>query len=575
MLSNKRKVIKEFLNYYISTTGSSLDFFILTIQKNKGKINETTRDYKEWLALQLFNLMLNLEITLSDCLDYRKTLKTNKVILKGQYLSEIWVKEVLKEINLPSHSVLVDLFDNENSSDLRFSGLNYYNLNYVDMLNTFDFGIGNDFLKDSLPTKLNIAIEDNRNIYFHINPLNSKKKENSAILDEMYKLGLNNKKLLNITYFSILRMILLKEEYSLSNLYFGIYLPLEIFKEPKEYSKFLKLLNKNFEFKNGICFDSRLLGVTTKDKYYSFMLWGPKESKNNKSIVLMEKILNSTDVIVSKYQKVIRPNTINLYDWCIGKEYTPSSVEIYPMISQHGKYTEELYERPVEVLGYALADKNHLKMLKKSGLFTSKVSDSLEFNEFNFWNIIATQGMKILSENINQNTDKSYYLNSPDITVEGYQQWLANLLILVLFDVSNYIQSYRGKYNIPNKLFPLSSSDILRFVEDKNILEDIKCNGDSNTFILKRLKEVDSLLNKESIDLYLFVKGKLRESFRGNYRKDLNYKYNLDSWDCNFSSIRKIKSIFTDEDEERYIYLLSKLKSSLEDGIYKYGFLEN
>ena len=80
-------------------------------------------------------------------------------------------------------------------------------------------------------------------------------------------------------------------------------------------------------------------------------------------------------------------------------------------------------------------------------------------------------------------------------------------------------------------------------------------------------------LSEEGRAFYNFCINKMQKSLTGKYRENEGYKDSLVAWDAGFYQIRGIAELFTPKDEERYNYLLSKLKDNLSEGIYKFGFI--
>ena len=93
---------------------------------------------------------------------------------------------------------------------------------------------------------------------------------------------------------------------------------------------------------------------------------------------------------------------------------------------------------------------------------------------------------------------------------------------------------------------------------------------------LRFLHILESLLpsvSKEGMELYNFCINKIKESLKGKNRENVGYKDSLVAWDAGFYQIRGMSKLFTPTEEDKYNYLLSKLKDKLDDGIYKYGFI--
>lgn len=66
MTSNKKRLIRETISYFIDTTGVSTENFIVLVQKNAMK-DLSKLEYKSWLAVKCFQLLKNNDISLADC----------------------------------------------------------------------------------------------------------------------------------------------------------------------------------------------------------------------------------------------------------------------------------------------------------------------------------------------------------------------------------------------------------------------------------------------------------------------------------------------------------------------------
>ena len=571
-------MVKEVLSYYVDTTGVSEDMFILSVQKSRNK-NPQDLNYKEWLALESFDLLKSQGITLADCLEFKTISKQLKKTKNGIYVSDLWKSEIAKEIEseITNGTILVEVSDFINSEfDFLSSDIDYVKLENkgkkINLLNTFDFDIENRFLLNSLPAKLRNAILENKDIFININPYLEDDSDLNSLIEEMKMYGYNKKHLSSIVYKCLFRLIRLQDEYNLTHLKIGFYGPTSFFIDEK-YKDFYSYFRKHFDFNRGICFDPKAIGVKSKEEFLGYTIWETKRFIRGRSVVLTEKVQHTEDTILRREKRLMRGKGVSLYEWCNRgtKKSSDEDVEV-PVLMNINTFSETKVKRNSSVLGYMLASQNMLRMLKKVGITNLPMGEYLEITEDNFWQCVASYAARTcLEEKVGLD---AIMLVSPDMSIDGYTNWLADALILMLFNSSSMVISYRNQgLRVDNRLFPLSKNDIRKFIIDETILKDLEERESINDFILEKLKEVEQDLSVEAMELYIFGKNKLKESLKGLERAKVGYRNNLSAWDASLYQVRGMRTIFTSKEEENYLYLLNKLKDKLYDGIYTYGFI--
>ena len=137
-------------------------------------------------------------------------------------------------------------------------------------------------------------------------------------------------------------------------------------------------------------------------------------------------------------------------------------------------------------------------------------------------------------------------------------------------------KSYRElDFKQSNSFFPLPFSEVRRVVKDENIINDMNTSVATNLIFLNILDSCKANLSADGKNFYSFCNNKLIKSLSGKYRENEGYKDSLVAWDAGFYQVRGIAKLFTPKEEERYNYLLSKLKEKLREGVYKYGFVSD
>ena len=157
----------------------------------------------------------------------------------------------------------------------------------------------------------------------------------------------------------------------------------------------------------------------------------------------------------------------------------------------------------------------------------------------------------------------------------------SDALILFLFDNASNFAAYRDLevdgqvFNIGNKMFPIRKEHLKQLVTDPVIVKDMEDFPEQNNFIMGILDEINtkSLFSEEAADVYKFCVSLILQSILGTSRSDLGYKNWTQSWDAGLTQLRDTAGLFSKDELDKYMYLVSKLKHKLIGGIYKFGFL--
>lgn len=578
LVGYKKRLVKELISYYIDTTGLSSQKFIKEVVTNANKCDLSDLEYHSWLAVKSFKLLEENEITLADCLEFNNLATQLKLEKKGMNVTSIWKKEIsnfIKKSDINSFELL-ELSD-KNSELNYIEGLNK-EISFIDMdnnetnfFNTSDFDSNNRYLFDLLPLNIQKAIKLNLPIFINFNPYLEHMKNIDSLLEDMRLFGLSNKYILNVHYGSLFKIIRFCEEYNLTNIRIGFFGPLDMYYEKEEYLSFYKIFKKNFKFNSGICFNPKSVGVKDKAEFIGYTIWDRKIIGNNKPVVLQEKIQHTDDTILSGSERLLRGIKESLYDWevnsiiCNG-EY--DTVPTYLNIQTKGDKSTNRYNN---VICYQANTSHLLRSYKRIGVYSLPIGECTAVTFENFFKSVASYTVRsCLSEDIKT----PIYLSNPDSEIEGYSNWLADAVIYFLFSSNNMTKSYREKDLIlANRLFPLSFSEVRKFVTDVNIINDMNNISAENLTFIQIMDSILKNLSKDGADLYTFGKKKIIESVVGKVRENYGYKDSLVAWDASFYQIRQINGLLSTEDETFYTYLLSKLKASLYEGVYKYGFV--
>lgn len=577
----KKKMVRDAIRYYIDTTGLTSDNFILDVSHNSTKRGYDSLDYHAWLAVKIFKLFQQNDITLADCLEFRNLATQLKLEKRGMNVTTLWKKLFGKCIALTdiSRYELFELSDAnselnyvESDKEVIFCG----NDKEDNFFNLFDFDEHNKFFYDNLPKKLQQAIEYKLPIFINMNPYLEHKTCLDRLYDQMVANGYSNKLILNPFYGCIYKLLYLCSEYDLNEVRIGFFSPVDMFNEKEEYNQFYMKFKSKFKFNRGVCFSPKSVGVNSKEEFIAYSIWDLKRENSEKSdnaVVLNTCVQHTDDTILEGAGRLFRGQKESLYDWEVNSIKTSGISSIVPKYSSIQTPSGETIKRFSNVLGYQANTKNLLRSYKRVGVYSVPVGDCTEITIENFYKSVASYTVRSC---VGQDIDIPKRLNAPDVMVDGYQKWLADAVIYFLFSPNNMTKSYREKdLVLSNRLFPLKLTDVKNIIRDKNILDDIESRGADNLIITQVIDSLFNDLTKPALELFSFCKQKIIESLTGKIRENYGYKDSLVAWDASFYQIRRIESVFTEEEEKMYSYLFSKLQERLNDGVYKYGFISS
>lgn len=574
----KKNLVRDTISYFIDTTGVSSEGFIVLVQKNNMK-DPSKLGYKEWLAVKCFQLLKENDISLADCLEFKNLATQLKLEKRGMNLSSLWKKEIASVIE-SSGVQKYELFElSDRNSELNYlnaeKDVSFCNIldNNHNFFNTFDFDKDNKTLFNILPENIQKAIIYKLPIFINLNPYLEHLKNIDILLDDMRLYGFSKKNILNIFYGSLFRIIKFCEEYDLKDVRLGFFFPLDMFNEKVEYLDFYNYFKSFFVFNRGICFNPKSVGVKDKAEYIGYLIWDLNRNNKSKPVILEERVQHTDDTILKGSFRLFRGKKDSLYDWVKNSTMYNGSYDNIPMYLNIQTKGDSEIQRASNVLGYQLNSRNLLRSLKKIGVYSVPIGEYLEITVENFFKSVASYTVRnCLNDKIELTP---VYLSNPDVTIEGYSTWLADAVVYFIFSPNNMTKSYREKdLTLVNRLFPLSFTEVRKYVTDENIINDMNVNKVENLPFIQILDDVLKNLDDVGSEFYSFCKKKIIESLLGNTRENAGYKNSLVAWDASFYQIRGIDRLFTSKEEDKYNYLLSKLKNRLNEGIYKYGFID-
>jgi hypothetical protein len=606
----KKKVLKEVIRYYVETTEKSYQDFILGVQKARGKV-DADLDYPEWLAVKSYLLLGKHSVTMEDCVENKDIINAaineDKSRNEGEfYTPEVWCSDgreylkrllgdqwgkayiwdascgtgnLLRTIDYPREKIFMSSIlaeDIEMVNDA-FPGVNAFKLDFV---NEIDYDDNNKFFSRNLPPELLKVLENNEPIVFYMNPPYKVMEANSSDVGGYMAANGMAKCALDIFHQFMYRMVLIKRDYKLTNMYMGIFGPVTMY-----HSKMIKPLydefKKDFKFYDGMCFDAGDFSNTSESVGWivGYTTWRTKiEGEEDKSIVLDAKAIDQDNTISVIGKRLITSIDENLHDWVAAKDIIRYDSSL-PVVTTYSNFLGTMLKSPVGAMGYMMSSNFVIRATRRACVTTLPNPDNIPITEENFWRCVASfTARRCYATKVNPYNNCQYY-SKPDTSIEGYNEWLIDALIVFLFDFSAHQSAYRdveqdgASWNISNKMFPISMDILSQVVTDQVILDDMKNNPAQNHFILTTLQQVQDSLSPEALELYRYALQLILESLHGTKRLDLGYANWTNAWDAGLLQIRNVKGLLPKEQEDRYSYLLSKLKHKLFDGIYKYGFM--
>lgn len=607
---HNKTVLKEVIRYYVETTENEYEDFIKDVQKTRGDLANATT-YHEWLATTSYHLLNKYNISISDCIEnkdvIRAAIKESESRQNGEfYTPEIWCKDgreylkdmlgdqwgeayiwdascgtgnLLKSIDYPMDKIFMSSLLPEDV-DMVKSILPDVEAFQLDFVNGVDYDENNMFFSQNLPPRLIEVLKSNQPIVFYMNPpYKTMEAQSSDVGAYMSSHGMT-KSALDIFHQFMFRIVMIKRTYNLTNLYMGIFGPVTMF-HSKMIEPMYNEFKKEFLFHDGMCFDAGDFSNTSESVGWvvGYTAWRSKqEGEVDKSVVLTSKAIGDNDEIKVLGSKLIKSVDINLHEWALPKDIVRSDVPL-PVVTTFNSFKDTLMKAPEHYLGYMMSANFVIRATRRACVTSLPNPDNVAITPENFWRCVASfSARRVYATNNNPYNNCQYY-NMPDTSIEGYGNWLADALMIFLFDYSAHEGAYRNveqdgvKYTISNRLFPIDAEQLKQVITDPVILHDMEENPAQNQFVLQALAQVLPHISDEARELYTHCMTGIVTSLHGETRKSLEYANHTRAWDAGLCQIRLTKGLLPEGFETQYSYLLSRLKTKLYDGVYRYGFM--
>lgn len=459
-----------------------------------------------------------------------------------------------------------------------------------------------DFLNDEisnlfeckLPAKLVEALEQNKPILFFINPPYATAGVNNETSKKGCAKTIINKKMKehkmsgcaqNLYAQFLYRIILLKEEYKLSNIHIGIFCP-TLFLTGTSYKEFRKVFLNHFKLSKAIQFKASYFADVADYWGISFSVWNPEATidRNNFQYSLIEEI--NGEIIKTK-QKIIynldeqetskswaKDNSLknNIQTICLKSAINPSS---------------RIKGYPSEALGVLIADSNNIdKNMQYVTILNSNMPNnlgSLYISPHNFEKCMALCAARklIFGDWINS---KDEYC-APNETHLAYQTFINDSIIFSLFHSGagqascqtslRNLEADNRLWNIKNEFFYMSKETIKQLANEfhfDDTYNQARVEQERFTYLklrtLKLSPEAKTVLDK-AIELT-----KKSFKFRSIFNEE-HPEYQIMNWDCGWYQVKALLKEYFPDDlkdfQESYKILADKMRPL----VYELGFLKN
>ena len=457
-----------------------------------------------------------------------------------------------------------------------------------DFLADIDYDEYNTDFVDKLPQRLQEIIRNDEPLIIYMNPpYKSGAYKNTDVGKYMSEVGMN-KPSYDLFYQYCWRVMRLVELFKLKNCYYGFFGPLTFFTG----SKATILMNEfkyYFKFIDGMCISAQEFSDTSTSIIWGigFTLWKGQgerlKSPDTTDILLEKKYINPDNSIGCEGRILYSPPREKLSEWVVPKDVT--FYENAPLMTSHLTFKgSDVFEKVAPKTGKISS--NAIGTLMTGNTLTRSADQSavlsmpttiqfVSITEENFWRCVASYTFRRVIDAGWSITKKE--ISAPDTSVEGYDLWCRNALVLFLFEYKSMMSSLRGvewegynNYVIRNKLFYLTEEEIREYCHDEKILEDLDKYPLENDFMLRMIKESEPYWVPEIKKLYEWCKGLTLVSY--DLRHTVDYKGSIECADAGFQQIRS-SGLWDENVNEELSKLLIQARDYLSKDIYKYGFV--
>ena len=466
-----------------------------------------------------------------------------------------------------------------------FEGVNAFQ---CDFLQGIDYDEYNTEFLDKLPPRLKEIIVNDEPLLIICNPpYKTGLAKATDVGRYMCDIGMG-RPAYDIFYQFCWRVMRFVEMFNLSNCYYAFFGPLTFFTGAGA-NILLTEFEHCFEFLDGMCISAQEFSDTSESILWGIggTVWksrdGYQKEQSHKDILLEKKYLLPDGGVGCEGRVLYAPPREKLSDWVAPKDIT--FFNNAPLMTSHLTFKgSEVFDKVAPKSG-KLAD-NALGTLMIGNTLTRSSDQSailsmpstiqyVNITEENFWRCVASYTFRRTYDAGWAVAKKE--ISAPDTTVEGYDVWLKNALVMFLFEYKSMMSSLRGvswggydNYVIRNKLFYLSEEEIRANCHDEVILHDLDEHPLQNQFMLKMIAESEPYWSPEIRALYDWCKN--YTLFTLDKRKEVNYKGSLDCADAGFQQLRT-GGLWNDQLSEELTKIIVQARDYMRKDLDKFGFV--
>lgn len=464
-----------------------------------------------------------------------------------------------------------------------FEGATAFQLDFLDGI---DYDRYNTEFLDKLPPRLKeVIVNDEPIIFFDNPPYKSGVAKATDVGRHMCSIGYN-KSAYDLFYQFCWRFMHFVEMFDLHNAYYCFFGPLTFFTGSSANVLF-KDFQRHFEFIDGMCISAQDFSGTSQSIEWGIgcSLWkacGEDGIEGEPKKVLLEKKMFDMDGnIITGGRTLYTAPRERMDEWL-----QPKDVLYYneaPLTTSHltfkgsdegvlvAKYSGKIADG---ALGTMMLDST----LARGNTYTAILSlpTSIQFvniTKENFWRCVSSFAFRNVYQASWSETRK--WLSAPDTSVEGYDTWLANALVIFLCELKSMQSGIRGiqwcgeKVDVSNRLFFVTEDEFRASCNDDLIIDDFDNHGFHNEFVLSMIEQSKELWTPEIKELFQWCKDVILNTY--DIRKDRGYKGCLIASDAGLAQLRY--GVFSQEANQHLFDLLNKARSSVNKDLSRFGFL--
>lgn len=481
-----------------------------------------------------------------------------------------------------------------------------------------------DFLNDSIegdltgktgvPQGLRDALQNDKPILFFINPpygtassggANTDFKEGCAVTkvnEEMTSARIGSCSQ-NLYAQFLYRILLLKTQFSLSNIYIGLYSPTLYLSGPS-WTGFRNIFLCNFSFQKAFTFKASYFADVADSWGIAFSVWksGVSEDKHVFSHQLIE--LEEGHLRCVGEKNIYNTETLSpANDWVGTSIKQKKDIEI--ITAKSALNISDKTKFVAKNLGYFVNDANNIDATVKGVYFmTMPVSRHIGTYDMQTDNFHKCTSLFSARKLIDKNwiNSKDEYL-APNTEHPGWKEFVGDSLIYSLFHSSSNQSSLRRVeykdrlWDIRNEFFYHSRAEMAELANQQNyydMYEDAHTDKDRFVYKLLALLEgadvdeefIASLPEETLSSLPSFLSNeaktvldKAREITRKTFPmrslfNDEHPEYQILNWDCGWYQIKALAKEYASADLENFTVSFKALADKMRPMVYELGFLK-